>query len=71
MGKEMIQIIETGWAAAHDEGVDDLIKQMVEGHIEEILPVIDISKASGVSYPQVEPILGKTAEEVASILDAL
>jgi hypothetical protein len=44
---------------------------MMDGHIEEVRPVIDISRESGVSYPQVEPILGKTAEEVSRILDSL
>ena len=67
----MIQIIETGQAVSHGQAIADLIKQMVDGHIEEIRPVIDISRESGVSYPQVEPILGKTAEEVVKILDSL
>jgi hypothetical protein len=67
----MLQIIETGQAVSYDEGIAVLIKQMMDGHIEEVRPVIDISRESGVCYPQVEPILGKTAEEVGRILDSL
>ena len=67
----MIQIIETGQAVSHSQDIADLIKQMVDGHIEEIRPVIDISRESGVSYPQVEPMLGKAPEEVVRILDTL
>ena len=67
----MIQIIETGLAVPHEAAVADLIKQMVDGHIEDIRPVIDISRESGVCYPQVEPMPGKTAEEVVRILDSL
>lgn len=67
----MIRIIETGQVVSHEEAVAGLIRQMVEGKIEEIRPVIDGSRTSGVSYPQVEPLLGKPAEEVVGILESL
>jgi len=67
----MIQIIETGQAVSHGPDVADLIKQLVDGKIEEIRPVIDITRESGVSYPQVEAMLGKATEEVVRILDSL
>jgi len=67
----MIQIVETGQAVSHGPEVDALIKQMVDGQIEDIRPVIDISRESGVSYPEVEKMLGKSPEEVVMILDTL
>ncbi len=67
----MIQIIETGRALFHEVAVLGLIKQMMEGKIEEIRPVIDSSRESGVSYPQVESVLDKPAEEVIRILESL
>jgi len=67
----MIQIIEAGQGAVHDKGVKDLISQMMDGRIEEVRPVIDITRESGVRYPQVEPILGKTSEEAVPILESL
>jgi len=67
----MIQIIETGRAVSHEAGIADLIKQMMDGKIEEIRPVIDISRDSGVSYPQVEAMLGKPPGEVIRILESL
>jgi predicted RNA-binding Zn-ribbon protein involved in translation (DUF1610 family) len=67
----MIQIIATGQAVSHEAAVADLIKQMMEGKIEEIRPVIDSSRESGVSYPQVEPLLGKAPDEVIRILESL
>ena len=67
----MLQIIETGQGVPHSQDIADLIKQMVDGHIGEIRPVIDISRECGVSYPQVEPVLGGTPEEVVRILESL
>ena len=67
----MIQIVEAEQGAVRDQGVNDLISQLMDGRIEEIRPVIDISRESGIAYPQVEPILGKPSEEVVGILDAL
>jgi predicted RNA-binding Zn-ribbon protein involved in translation (DUF1610 family) len=67
----MIQIIEAGQGAVRDKGVTDLINQLMDGRIEEVRPVIDITRESGVRYPQVEPILGKTSEEAVHILDSL
>ena len=67
----MIQIVETGQAVSHGPEVDALIKQMVAGQIEDIRPVIDISRESGVSSPEVEKMLGKSPEEVVMILDTL
>jgi len=67
----MIQIIEAGRDVVHDKGVTDLISQLMDGRIEEIRPVIDISRESGVSYPQVEPILGKPPEEAVRVLESL
>jgi len=67
----MIQIIETGQVVSHEEAVAGLIRQMIEGKIEEIRPVIDSSRISGVSYPQVEPLLGKPADDVIRILESL
>jgi len=67
----MIQIIETGRAVSQEDGIADLIKQMMDGKIEEIRPVIDISRDSGVSYPQVEPMLGKPPGEVIKVLESL
>jgi predicted RNA-binding Zn-ribbon protein involved in translation (DUF1610 family) len=67
----MIQIIETGRAVSHEAGIADLIKQMMEGKIEEISPVIDISRDAGVAYPQVELMLGKPPGEVIRILESL
>jgi hypothetical protein len=67
----MIEIIEAGREATHDKGVNDLISQLMDGRIEEVRPVIDITRESGVSYPQVEPILGKAHEEPVRILDSL
>jgi predicted RNA-binding Zn-ribbon protein involved in translation (DUF1610 family) len=67
----MINIIEAGQNAIHGKGVTDLISQLMDGRIDEVRPVIDITRESGVSYPQVEPILGKTSEEAVPILDSL
>jgi hypothetical protein len=69
--QEMIQIIQTGRGAPHSQETNDLIKLMVEGHIGEIRPVIDVSRECGVSYPQVEPVLGKPTEEVVRVLESL
>jgi len=69
--QEMIQIIETGQGAPDNKDIVDLIKLMVDGHIEEIRPVIDISRECGVSYPQLEPVLGKPPEEIVRILESL
>jgi hypothetical protein len=67
----MIQIIETGKVVSHEEAVAGLIRQMIEGKIEEIRPVIDSLRASGVSYPQVESMLGKQPDDVIKILESL
>lgn len=67
----MIQIIESGQGAVHDKGVNDLISRLMDGRMEEVRPVIDITRESGVRYPEVEPILEKTSEEAVPILDSL
>lgn len=67
----MIRIIETGQALSHGAEIAGLIQQMMEGKIEEIRPVIDVSRESGISYPQVEAILDKPADEVTGILSTL
>jgi len=67
----MIEIIEAGQDAVHDRGVSELIGLLMDGRIEEIRPVIDITRESGVGYPQVEPILDKGPEELVRVLDSL
>jgi predicted RNA-binding Zn-ribbon protein involved in translation (DUF1610 family) len=67
----MIHIIEAGRNVVHDKGVTDLISRLMDGRIEEIRPVIDLSRESGVGYPEVEPILGKPLEEVVGVLESL
>jgi len=67
----MIQIIEAGQNEVHDKSTVDLISQLMDGRIEEIRPVIDISRESGVSYPQAESILDRPPDEVVRILDSL
>jgi hypothetical protein len=71
MGTEMIQIMETSQAASHDSKVINLIKEMMEGRIEEIRPTIDFGRESGAVYPQAEAMLGKGTEEAIRIFDRL
>ena len=67
----MIQIIETSQSVSHDPKVINLIREMMDGHIEEIRPTIDFTEEYGAVYPQVETMLGKSTEEVIRILNKL
>ncbi|RPJ63947.1 MAG: hypothetical protein EHM12_00990 [Dehalococcoidia bacterium] len=67
----MIQIIETSQAVSHDPKVLNLIREMMDGRIEEIRPTIDFNRESGAVYPQVEAMLGKGTDEVIRILNKL
>ncbi len=67
----MIEILEASQTAAHDAKVLHMIKEMMDGHIEEIRPVIDFSKETGAVYPQVEALIGKPSDEVIKLLDEL
>ena len=68
---EMIEIIEVSQTAAHDSKVLSLIKEMMDGHIEEIRPTIDFTRESGAVYPQVEAMLGRGTDEVIKVLNGL
>ena len=67
----MIQIIEASQTASHDTKVLNLIKEMMDGRIEEIRPTIDFTRESGAVYPQVETMLGKGTDDVITILNRL
>jgi hypothetical protein len=71
MGMEMIQIIEASQTASHDTKVLNLIKEMMDGRIEEIRPTVDFTRESGAVYPQVEAMLGKGTDDVITILNRL
>jgi len=67
----MIQIIDTVHKVSHEPGVVRLIREMMDGRIEEIRPVMDINQESGVAYPQIEEILGAKPDECRKILESL
>ncbi|MBN1376651.1 MAG: hypothetical protein JXA01_10925, partial [Dehalococcoidia bacterium] len=67
----MIEIVEASQAAVQDVKVLNLIKEMMEGRIEEIRPTIDFTQESGAVYPQVEMMLGKGTDEVIRMLNRL
>jgi hypothetical protein len=71
MGIEMIQIIESSQVVSQDTKVLNLIKDMMDGRIEEIRPTIDFTRESGAVYPQVEAMLGKGTDDVIGILNRL
>ena len=71
MGIEMIQIIEASETVPHDSKVLNLIKEMMDGRIEEIRPTIDFTRESGAVYPQVETLLGKGTDDAVVVLGRL
>lgn len=66
----MIEIVESLQPISHDMAVSQMVKMMLEGRIDEIRPQLDF-KQGGVTYPQVEGMLGQSPAEVADILGRL
>lgn len=67
----MIQIVEAAQNVSQDPKVMYLIREMMEGRVEEIRPTIDFSRESGIVYPQAEAMFGTGTEECVHILDKL
>ena len=67
----MIQIIEASQTVSNDSKVLSLIKEMMDGRIDEIRPTIDFTRESGAVYPQVEAMLGKGTDDVINLLSRL
>ncbi len=67
----MIQIIEASQTVSHDPKVLNLIKEMMDGRIEEIRPTLDFTRESGAVYPRIEEMLGMGTDDVINILNRL
>lgn len=66
----MIEIVESLQPISRDIAVGQMIRMMLERRIDEIRPQLDFKKG-GVTYPQVEEILGHSPSEIADILGRL
>lgn len=60
-----------GHSAWQEARAIDLIQKMLSGDILEIKATVDPSSEAGLSYPEIEKLLGRNAPEIAQLLEAL
>jgi hypothetical protein len=67
----MSEIVELTHTIREEAQVTRLVDELMAGNISEIKPAIDLSTELGLTYPQVESLLGVTTEEAITILEFL
>lgn len=67
----MINIIEEGQRAGYASEIMQLIQDMMDGRVDEIVPVLDLSRESCIAYPKIEELFGGNPEGIVKIMDSL
>lgn len=68
LGTRMVTKSRITWK---EPQIAELIQKMLSGNILEIKPTLDLSSEAGFSYPDIEKLLGTSAEATAQLLEAL